>query len=92
MNKAELIEEYAKRTDAPSKAAAKRSIEAFIDIIVSTVASGQEVRIGGLGVFERAYRKAREARDPNTNAPIKVPGKWVMRFRPAKQANEAVSK
>ncbi|TMR92830.1 HU family DNA-binding protein [Nonomuraea basaltis] len=92
MNKADLIEEWGRRTDAPSKAAAKRGIEAFIDIIVSTVAKGDEVRIGRFGIFDRVYRKARVARDPNTNEEIGVPGKWVMRFRPAKGAKDAVSK
>ncbi|MBT2234997.1 HU family DNA-binding protein [Nonomuraea sp. NEAU-A123] len=59
MNKADVIEELRQRTAAPSRAAAARSVQAFIDIIVGTVAAGQEVRVGGLGVFERAYHQAR---------------------------------
>lgn len=92
MNKAELIEQWGRRTEAPSKAAAKRSVEAFIDIIRGTVASGEEVRIGGLGVFNRVYRKARVARDPNTGEEIRVPGRWVMRFGPGKGAKDAINK
>ncbi|WP_327583328.1 HU family DNA-binding protein [Nonomuraea sp. NBC_00507] len=92
MNKAELIEQWGTRTGAPTKAAAERAVQAFIDIIVSSVATGEEVRIGGLGVFDRVYRKARIARDPNTNEEISVPGKWVMRFRPGKGAKDAVNK
>jgi hypothetical protein len=50
-----------------------RGVGAFIDIIdliASTVASGKEVRIGGLGMFERDYRKSREARNqaPSSSA------------------------
>ncbi|WP_214317109.1 HU family DNA-binding protein [Nonomuraea sediminis] len=92
MNKADLAEEWGKRADAPSKAAAKRGVEAFIEVIRGTVATGEEIRIGGLGVFERVYRKGRVARDPNTGDEINVPGKWVMRFRPAKEAKDAVNK
>ncbi|MEV4472875.1 HU family DNA-binding protein [Nonomuraea sp. NPDC049504] len=92
MNKADLIEEWGQRTSAPSKAAAKRSVDAFIDIIVGTVATGQEVRIGGLGVFDRAYHQATIRRNPNTNEAFSVPGKWVMRFRPAKSVKAAVNK
>ncbi|MFI9841596.1 HU family DNA-binding protein [Nonomuraea sp. NPDC051941] len=92
MNKADGIEEFRQRTDAPSRAAAARSVEAFIDIIVGTVAAGREVRIGGLGVFERAYHRARVRRNPNTNEAIEVPGKWVMRFRPAKGVQAVVNK
>jgi DNA-binding protein HU-beta len=92
MNKVDLIQEYANRTDAPSRAAAKRQVQAVIDIIVGTVTTGEEVRIGGLGVFDRAYHQATVRRNPNTNEAINVPGKWVMRFRPAKGVKDAVNK
>ncbi|MFD8529477.1 HU family DNA-binding protein [Streptosporangium canum] len=92
MNKKDFIQKFASRTDAPSQAAAQRSVEAFIDIIVDTVASGQEVRLGGLGVFERAYRQGREARNPNTGDKISVPGQWTFRFRASKEAKDAVNK
>ncbi|MBB6557225.1 HU family DNA-binding protein [Nonomuraea rubra] len=92
MNKADVIEEFRQRTDAPSRAAAARSVEAFIDIIVGAVAAGGEVRIGRLGVFDRNYHKATARRNPNTNEVIDVPGKWVMRFRPAKAVKAAVNK
>lgn len=92
MNKKEFIDEWARRTNAKSSAAARRGVEAFIDIIVGTVAAGQEVRVGGLGVFDRDYRKAREARNPNTNEVVEVPGKWVMRFRPSTAVKTAVNK
>ncbi|WP_424533707.1 HU family DNA-binding protein [Sphaerisporangium viridialbum] len=81
MNKAELIEEFGKRTGAASKAAAKRHVQAFIDIIVGEVVGGGEVRIGGLGVFEQVYRKGRKARNPSTGEPIETQGRKAPRFR-----------
>ncbi|GAA5046165.1 nucleoid DNA-binding protein [Thermocatellispora tengchongensis] len=92
MNKKDFVEEFAKRTDAPTKVAAQRSVEAFIDIIVGTVATGQEVRIGRLGVFEQVYRQGRVARNPNNGEKVNVPGRWVFNFRPAKEAKDAVNK
>ncbi|MEV0994344.1 HU family DNA-binding protein [Nonomuraea sp. NPDC050202] len=92
MNKRDLVQEFFTRTGVPSEAAAERAVQAFIDIIVSSVATGEEVRIGGLGVFDRVYRKARVAQDPNTGEAVDVPGKWVMRFRPGKRAKDAVNK
>ncbi|MFI6497116.1 HU family DNA-binding protein [Nonomuraea typhae] len=92
MNKADVIEEFHQRTDAPSRAAAARSVEALIDIIVGAVAAGEDVRLGGLGVFERTYQQARVRRNPNTNEAIDVPGKWVMRLRPGKNVKAAVNK
>ncbi|WP_433214295.1 HU family DNA-binding protein [Microtetraspora malaysiensis] len=90
MNKKELVEAFRQRTDAPSRAAAERSVEALIDIIVGTVAAAGEVRIGGLGVFERVYREGRAARNPNTGDKINVPGHFVFRFRAAKDAKDAI--
>jgi len=46
------------------------------------VASGDKVAITGFGVFEKADRPARTARNPATGAPISVPASSVPRFRP----------
>lgn len=59
---------------------------------MGTVAAGGEVRIGGLGVFDRSYHKATARRNPNTSEVVEVPGKWVMRFRPAIKVKAAVNK
>ncbi|GAA4946533.1 nucleoid DNA-binding protein [Nonomuraea thailandensis] len=92
MNKADIIEEFRQRTNAPSRAAAARGVQAFIDIIVGTVAAGGEARVGGLGVFDRSYHKATARRNPNTNEVVEVPGKWVMRFKAATKVKAAVNK
>jgi len=91
VNKKDLAEAWGERTKAESKAAARRGLEEFIDLVRETVAGGDEVRIGGLGVIERVYRKGRTARNPNTNEPIEVPGHWAVRFRPAKEFIDAVN-
>ncbi|NRQ31218.1 HU family DNA-binding protein [Nonomuraea sp. NN258] len=72
-----------------AKAAAKRGVEALIT--VSAVVGGGEVRIGGLGVFDRSYHKATARRNPNTNEVVEVLGKWVMRFRAATKVKAAVT-
>jgi DNA-binding protein HU-beta len=41
------------------------------------------VRLGELGVFEVKERKARQGRNPRTNAPVLVPRKTAVVFRPA---------
>ncbi|WP_433426221.1 HU family DNA-binding protein (plasmid) [Microtetraspora malaysiensis] len=91
MNKKELAEEWGKRTNAESKAAATRAVDAFINIIRDTLAKDEEVRLGGLGVLTVVDKAAREARNPNNNATIHVPAKKVVKFRPAKDLTEAIN-
>ncbi len=91
MNKKELAAAFGKLTKAESKAAAERGVQAFVDIIVSEVAAGRDVRIGGLGVFEQVYRKGRKARNPSTGEPIETQGKKAPRFRAAKDFKDKVA-
>src|SRR5690606_41352602 len=45
------------------------------------VAAGDKVAITGFGVFEKAERAARTARNPATGEAIQVPASFVPRFR-----------
>ena len=54
----------------------------MLETIQSAVASGDKVAITGFGVFEKADRPARTARNPATGATIEVPKSSVPKFRP----------
>jgi DNA-binding protein HU-beta len=56
-------------------------VNAVLDTIQSTVARGDKVAITGFGVFEKAIRPARTARNPATGATIRVPKSSVPKFR-----------
>ena len=56
-------------------------MNALLDTIQVTVAKGDKVAITGFGVFEKAVRPARTARNPATGATIKVPKSSVPKFR-----------
>ena len=51
MNKSELIDALAAKTDT-TKAAAGQAIEALIDIITAEVAKGEDVTLIGFGTFK----------------------------------------
>jgi len=89
MNKADLV---AKVHDAQggTKVDAEKLVELIISTITSTLASGEELSIAGLGIFEAKMRKARTARNPRTGEPIQVPAMRVPRFRAAKALKDAV--
>jgi DNA-binding protein HU-beta len=80
MNKSELIEALAKRTDL-SKRQATDAIDALFStssdkkktgIIAAEVAKGQKISLTGFGTFERRARKARQGRNPQTGESIKI--------------------
>jgi DNA-binding protein HU-beta len=79
MNKRDLIEAISGRLG--SKKTATDAVNAVLDTIQLTVARGDKVAITGFGVFEKAIRPARTARNPATGATIKVPKSSVPKFR-----------
>ncbi len=80
MNKRDLIDAISGRLG--DKKTATEAVNAVLDTIQSTVAKGDKVAITGFGVFEKAVRPARTARNPATGASIKVPKSSVPKFRP----------
>jgi DNA-binding protein HU-beta len=79
MNKKDLIDAISGKLG--DKKTATEAVNAILDTIQVTVASGDKVSITGFGVFEKADRPARTARNPATGASIKVPKTSVPKFR-----------
>lgn len=91
MNKGELIEALAAKTDL-SKASAGRAVEAFIEIVTDTVAKKQDVQLIGFGTFTAAKRAARKGKNPATGAEIKIPATTVPKFKAGAAFKAAVAK
>lgn len=93
MNKGELVEQLATRTDL-SKAQAGRVIDAIFDVerglIASTLRQGQKVQITGFGSFETRKRAARTARNPRTGETINVAASVAPVFRAGKGLKDAI--
>ena len=79
MNKRDLIDAISGRLG--DKKTATEAVNAVLDTIQAAVAKGDKVSITGFGVFEKAVRPARTARNPATGAAIKVPKSSVPKFR-----------
>ena len=80
MNKRDLIDAISTRLG--DKKTATEALNAVLETIETAVASGDKVAITGFGVFEKAERPARTARNPATGAPIEVAASSVPKFRP----------
>ncbi len=90
MNKAQLIEELAKRFEG-SKRDAQHALESVTDTITRAVVSGEKVRITGFGAFEKVTRAARTARNPATGARVRVKKTAVPRFKAGSELKAVVS-
>jgi len=89
MNKADLIAHVASTTDL-SKASATDAVEAILNGITSTLASGNSVSLVGFGAFSVAERAARTARNPRTGEAIEVAASKAPKFKAGKALKDAV--
>ena len=80
--KAELIAEMAERTGI-TKADTGRMLFAFITVVQNEFLAGDKVRLDGLGIFTPVTRAASTRRNPQTGAPVNVPAKKTVTFKPA---------
>ena len=84
MNKAELLQAIADRTDMPT-----RDVRLVVDaifhpstgVVAKALKKGDKVTLTGFGTFGRRDRKARTARNPQTGESLKVKARKVPGFK-----------
>ena len=82
MNKADLIEHVAKKTDLT-----KKDASAAVDAALEAIKKGTKrggVSIAGFGSFSVTNRKARMGRNPQTGEEIRIKASKSVRFKPGK--------
>ena len=90
MTKAELIEQMAKDAKV-SKAAAGKALDSFLDGVKKALKKKDgKVTLVGFGTFSKVRRKAREGRNPQTGAKIKIKARNAVKFTPGKALKGAV--
>ncbi len=82
MNKAELVDEVQKILGGDtSKAAAERSVEAFLGAVKRGLKRDKEVSLVGFGTFASATRAARRGFNPHTKKPMTIRAMKTVRFK-----------
>ncbi len=89
MTKSELIEQVA-QTSGLSKKQAGEAVNATLNTIQDSLASGESVTITGFGSFEVRDRKARDGVKPGTSEKIHIPASKYPAFKPGKPLKDAV--
>ncbi len=80
MNKAELVNEIAKRAKL-SKSQALEILNATFESIKVSLKKGQKVQLVGFGSFLVKQRKARTGRNPKTGETIQIKARRVPAFQ-----------
>ncbi|MBO4339505.1 MAG: HU family DNA-binding protein [Clostridiales bacterium] len=91
MNKTELIAAVAKDAKL-SKKDAEAAVNATVAAVTKALKKGDKVQLVGFGTFEVRKRAAKQARNPQTGAVIKVPATKVPAFKAGKALKDAVKK
>ena len=91
MNKADLIDKIADASDI-SKVQAAAAIETMVAGITAALKKAERVTLVGFGTFAAAQRKARNGRNPQTGATIKIAARKVARFTPGLELKKALNR
>lgn len=90
MNKSELIDAVAAKTEL-TKAAAGRAVEMVLDTIAEAVAKGDSVSVIGFGSFEARKRAARTGKNPQTGEALNIAASTVPAFKAGKAFKDRVA-
>ena len=91
MNKADLIDKIAGSADI-SKSQAGTAIDTLIEGVTSALKKNERVTLVGFGTFAISQRRARNGRNPQTGATIKIAARKVAKFTPGIELKKAVNK
>lgn len=89
MNKATLIDAMSKKTGFTKKDTGA-VLDAFVEAVIETVTSGEEVSLAGFGKFTVTERAEREGRNPATGEAITIAASKSPKFKAASAFKTAV--
>lgn len=89
ITKKDLVERIAERTRIP-RADVKRSLQEFLDLIISELKKGNRLEFRDFGVFEVKNRAPRLAQNPKTMQKVEVPAKRAVKFKVGRLMRDSV--
>lgn len=89
MNKADLVNSVAEKSELTKKDAA-RAVDAVFESIMEALVSGDKVQLIGFGNFESRERAARKGRNPQTGEEIEIAATKVPTFKAGKALKDAI--
>ena len=90
MNKTELVAAIADQAEI-SKKDAEKALKAFTDVVAEELKKGEKIQLVGFGTFEVAERAAREGRNPQTGATMKIEASKAPKIKAGKALKDLVN-
>ena len=90
MTKAELVEFMAEKADL-TKADAARALDAMMEGVTKGLKKEGKVTLVGFGTFTAKKRAAREGRNPQTGAAVKIAARVVPGFKAGSKLKDALN-
>ena len=73
-----------------SKAQAKAAVDAAIKVMTTALVKGDKIALVGFGTLAVQEKAERKGVNPSTGAPITIPAKKVVKFKPSAELAEKV--
>jgi integration host factor subunit beta len=89
MTKKEMVKTIAEEVNL-STVLVREIVQRAFDGITATLLEEGRIELRNFGIFQVKERKPRKARNPRTGAPVKVPKKIVVSFKPGREMEEKV--
>ena len=89
LTKAKIIEAVAEQNGVPKNRSSK-VVESLLELIKSTLESGEDVLISGFGKFCVREKNARRGRNPATGDDMMMPPRRVVTFRCSRQLRDRI--
>ena len=90
MNKTELIADISNETNMANKDE-ESVLKSFIDVVSDELKKGGKIQLVGFGTFEVSERAAREGRNPQTGATMKIEASKAPKFKAGKALKDMVN-
>ena len=89
-NKADLFSKVAQKSNL-TKAQSESAINAFQEVLIDSLKSGEGLKLTGIFSAERVKRAERTGRNPRTNEIIKIPARYGVKLQAGSLLKKAVS-
>ena len=91
VNKGDLVRHLAASIDDLTQVKAAKVVDSIVDFITDCLRKGNTFGLIGFGSFVTAKREARNGRNPQTGAVIKIPATKVVKFKVGKNLKDEVA-
>ena len=89
MRKSEIVTEIMKKTGL-EKVAVEATVEAFMETIKTSMASGENIFLRGFGTFLLKKRAKKVGRNISKRTSVNIPAHYIPAFKPCKEFVEEV--